>query len=555
MDAEQTAETTEYSQLSESVNALQLDNFMLQETVRDLELALDTVDWRRMTHFSKEEFSRRGIGQIADMARLFFLKNPLIQRGATVQSLYVWGQGWSVRAKDEDVQVVIDDFLEDLKNQSELTSQQALKQKEIEQQTDSNTFLVFFTNKTTGRVRVRSIPLDEMLDIYCSPDDAKEPWYYRREWTVETFTETGAVQTENRQAYYPDWNYNPTVKPDQIGGLPVMWDSPVFHIKTGGFSNWKFGVSELYAALDWAKAYKDFLEDFASIIRAHRRFAWDVSVPGGKPSIAAAKAKFGTTVGDGVNGGGTGRGGYDTNPPPVTGSAFIHGDSTSMAPIRTAGATVPLEEGRRLALMTFAALGLPETFFGDVSVGTLATATSLDRPTELKMRDRQLFWQSIFTRIFDYVKLQAVKATRGPLSGMGAVTGVIEDGQREETIDWGIDPHVDIDFPPILNAGLLEQVQAIVTASTLNGGALAGTVDIVTLSRMLLSALGEDDIDEIIDNMFPNGDVPDWADPEKRAEQAAQMGQSEPAEDKPTVTAKEAAVLKRKLLELWEAKR
>lgn len=539
MDVEQT-QTTEYAELSEAVNELQNDNWLLQETVRDLELALDSVDWRRMTHFSRQEFSREGIRQITEIARLFYLKNPLVQRGATVQSLYVWGQGWSVRAKEPKVQEVIDAFLNDSKNQAELTSQQALKQKEIEQQTDANTFLVFFTNRATGRVRVRSIPLEEITDIYCSPDDAKEPWYYRRSWSIETFNENGGIETKTKYAYYPDWQYNPTSKPAEIGGYPVMWDTPVFHIKTGSFSNWKFGVSEIYSSIDWVRAYKEFLEDFASIVRAHRRFAWDVKTPGGKPGIAAAKAKFNTTVGTGTNNA------YDNNPPPVTGSAFIHGDNAQLSPVKTAGATVGLEEGRRLALMAFAGMGLPETFFGDVSVGTLATATSLDRPTELAMRDRQIFWQGVFTQIFDYVLLQSLKATRSPLAGMGTAVRTVEEGQIEETVEWSCDCHVDIDFPPIINEGLLEEVQAIVAASTLNGQTLAGTVDIITLSRMLLNALGEDDIDEAIEHMFPGGEIPEWAQMENIKAQPQPMEQDQTAEAKKVVEA-----LRARLLNVW----
>jgi hypothetical protein len=50
-----------------------------------------------------------------------------------------------------------------------------------------------------------------------------------------------------------------------------------------------------------------------------------------------------------------------------------------------------------------------------------------------------------------------------------------------------------------------EQVQAIVTSATLDGKALAGTMDLPTVSRMLLSALGEDDVDEILAALFPDG--------------------------------------------------
>lgn len=492
--------------MSELETQLKNDNTLLLETIRDLELSLESVDWRRLVQNSRQEFTREGIRHITEIARLFYLKNPLIRRGVSVQRLYVWGQGWSVQAKNDEVQAVISDFLDDPKNKAELTSQMALGQKEVEQQLDANTFFVFFRGETTGKVRVRTIPFEEIVDIVCSPEDAKEPHLYERSWS----TDPGIDRvTEQKRAYYPDWQYNPTIKPETINGLPVMWDTPVFHLKTGAFSNWKFGVSEVYSPLDWARAYKEFLEDFASITRAHRRFAWDMETRGGKASIAAAKARLGTTVGNTT---GTG---LDTNPPPVTGSTFIHGDGAQMKPIKTAGATASLDEGRRFSLMAFAGMGLPETFFGDVSVGTLATATSLDRPTELMMLDRQTMWKDAFEQIFQYVLKSDIKAPRGKLGQMATVQREKIGDQIEEYIEWAddVECHIDIDFPPILNRSLLEEVQAIVTAGTLDNKSLSGTIDIVTLSRMLLSALGEDDIDEIMAQNFPDGEIPEWAQP------------------------------------------
>ena len=546
----ESSDSVSVAMLEAQMQGVQNDNWLLQETVRDLELALDSLDWRRLTHESRQEFTREGIGRITEIARLFYLKNPLIKRGVNVQSLYVWGQGWSVNAKDETIQEVIAAFLDDRKNKDELTTPISAGQKESEQQTDGNTFLIFFTNKATGRVRVRSIPLEEIIDIYCSPDDAKEPWYYRREWSTERFTSSGSIETETQSAYYPDWHYNPTVKPQTIGGIPVMWDRPIFHIKTGAFSNWKFGLSEVYAAHDWARAYKNYLEDFASITRAHRRFAWDVETPGGKNSIAAAKTKLNTTVGTANNRG------YDTNPPPLPGSSFIHNSDAKLNPVRTAGATSSLDEGRRFSLMVFSALGLPETFFGDVSVGTLATANSLDRPTELAMRRRQVFWQGIFEQIFDFVLIQAFKAVNSPLRGMGRVVATREGQQIEEHIEWNddVDCLVDIDFPPIINRGLLEEIQSIVMAGTLGDGQgqLAGTIDIVTLSRMLLSALGEDDIDQIMSQNFPDGEIPDWSRPEQRMAMMAQMRQQPRAEA--TETKEAAKKLQERLVNLWEAR-
>jgi hypothetical protein len=522
---------------------LLLENTELSERLAALEMALESADWRLLTWQSQHEFSREGLRQMVELARVVALKNPIVKRSIAVQQLYVWGQDWSVKARDPNVNTVIQAFLDDPKNAVELTGHTARMDKEKEQQTDGNLFLIFFVNKLSGRVRVRSIPLEQIQQIICSPDDSKEPWYYERVWSTQTLTESGAIESKIERAYYPDWRYTPTAQRPEIAGIPVMWDTPILHVKTGGYSHMKFGLSEIYAQLDWSQAYKNFLEDWSAIVRAYRRFAFDLATPGGKQSIAAAKAKLNTTVGTGT---GTI---YDTNPPPVAGGVFIHDGNTQLNPIRTQGATVGAEDGRRLLLMVAAAAGLPETFYGDVSVGTLATANSLDRPTELQMANRQKFWADIFEAIFQFVLLWAVKAPAGPLRGAGSLVSTVDEDQREEHIEWGeTKAHVDIDFPPILNEPTVEQVSAIISAATLDGKQLAGTIDIVTMTRMLLSALGEDDLDEIMEELFPAGKIPAWATPEALAQQRQAASQA-----RQTMQQEAIQELKAKLLRMWEA--
>lgn len=492
----------------EAVDALMQENGQLVERFAALEMALESEGWRRLTMEAEQEFTRAGLRQITDLARIMAVKNPIIKRGIEVQQLYVWGQGWSVKAKDDDIDAVLTNFFDDIRNQAEL-SHQALQEKEKELLTDGNLFFCLFTNALTGRVRVRTIPFAEIESIIFNPQDRKDPWFYCRCWTQETVDlKTGSIQTEQRTAYYPDWRHTPIDRPPTIGSHPVIWSTPICHMRAGGYSDQMFGISEIYASIDWARAYKEFLEDWASIVRAYRRFAFQLNTPGGKQGIAAAKAKLSTTYGN------TGTG-TDGNPPPVVGSTFISSGEASLQPVRTAGATVSAEDGRRMLLMVAAAVGLPETFFGDVSVGTLATATSLDRPTELKMKNRQTLWADLYAGLFDYVLLQAVRAPKGALAGAGRIVARVEDGQRIESVEWAadVDPHIDIDFPPIVSGDLLARVQAVVSAATLDGKSPAGTLDLITVARMMLIALGEDDVDEILDALFPDGKA-EWPAPE-----------------------------------------
>ena len=475
------------------------NNEILHERLAALELALEDANWMKMTTEGDMEFSREGLRQIAELSRLMYLKNPLIQRSVSVQALYVWAQGVTVRAKPPAFNQVIQDFWKDPKNQAELTGHQARMYKEVDLQTAGNIFFVFFVRPTDGRVRVRSLQADEIEKIISDPEDAKTNWYYLRQWTTRKLNpSTGRMNTTRHKAYYPDWQYNPISKPSKFGNITIKWDQPVYHIRDGGFSDWKFGIGSVYTAIDWARAYKNFLEDVASLMRSYSRFAFQMKTQGGKRGVSSAKSKLNSTLGNSGTAG-------ETNPSPVAGSTFIGAEGMDLKPMQLRGASISPEDGRRFLLMVAATFGLPETFYGDVSVGTLATGKTLDRPTELKMRNRQEMWTEVFRNILNYVVLNATKSTGGALKDFGTVTSEEVNGQIEHSIEWkkGIKPVLEIEFPPVLVKDVKEAVQAIVTAATLNGQQIAA-FSAPIVERLLLTALAQDDVDEIMADLYPN---------------------------------------------------
>ncbi len=501
MDANGTAPASMFSEVEQQyTDTIEL----LYERLAELELAIEDQGWLRLGAEGEREFSREALRRIAAMSRLAFMKNPLVGRAVSLQALYVWGQGVTIQARHPALDAVVQAFLDDQKNRAELTSHQARTFKELDLQVDGNLFFVFFPNPVTGRVRVRTIAPDEIAEIVCNPEDAKEPWYYRRSWTQRRLdVATGQSVSQRRTAYYPDWQYNPLAKPSHIGEHAVEWASPVYHVKVGGLSDMRFGVPETYAALDWARAYKSFLEDVATVMRAVSRFSAKVTTKGGARGIAAAKAKLNTTLGAGGNS-------SETNPPPVTGSVFVAGEGTDYTPMNVRGVTIAPEDGRRFLLMVCAAMGIPETFTGDVSVGTLATAKSLDRPTELKFVDRRTLWADVLGAILGYAIDWAVRAPRGPLRNLGTIT-TDDDGELVVTFiedpDTGkpIDRGVAISFPSILEHDVAASVGAIVQAATLGApGTLAGTLDLKLVTRLLLTALGVEHVDELLAELFPD---------------------------------------------------
>jgi len=469
---------------------------MLIERLAALELGLEDAGWEQVGTSLQREFSRAGLQKIIDRARLMYLSNPLIGRAVDVQANYVFGQGVEFEAEDPDVNEVVQDFLADPKNRAEFSSHQAMTGKEVDLSVEGNVFFVFFVDPAKGKVQVRTLPVNEITEIICNPDDMKEPWFYRRQWTQMSL----AGRAEGREALYPDYQYNPRSKRSRIGKADILWDTPVQHVKIGGVSAMRFGIPETYRAHDWARAYKEALEDRATFTRALTRFAQKLTMQTSASGIAAAKERLGTTAGAGA----------ERNPPPLVGSTFIGRKDkdgnviADMEPVKLGGATIPTDNERVFRLQVAAAMGLPETFFGDADVGNHATSKTLDRPTELMMVQRRNVWSDVYSDMLSFVVRKAVQAPGGPLRATYRVVGNVDDQPYQVVGKQRRDGEivaatVSIVFPDLLEHDLEATVKAIVASAEYLGEQL--------VARLLLSALSVKEIDEKITEWF--GSQPD----------------------------------------------
>jgi hypothetical protein len=467
-----------------------------------LDLAIEDEGWNKLGDDGGQMFSRAFQVRQSQLARLMYIKNPIIKRAVDVQAQYVFGRGVHIEATDKVVNEVIQAFLSDEDNQKEIASHLSQLEKEIELQCDGNIFFAFFPNARTGHVKMASFPHCEVTEIITDPENKKKPWFYKREWIAETTDLlTGETKTGRQVVYYPDWKYSPIVKPRAIGKVRIDWTTPVMHVKSGLFSDQKFGLSEVISAIPWAKAYKEFLEDRASVARALSVFAWKATGENGAKGLAKLKQKLGVLSNATADATGT-RLPEGTSGVRVA-STIALTKGNDIDPVKTAGATINPEEGRRYLLMVAAAFGIPETFFGDVSVGTLATAKSLNRPTEMMFANRQLLWMAVLMAILNYVIDWSIRAPQGKLSGRVTIN---DAGMREIEIAEGTDRHIEITFPNVVEPDIIGEVKSLVLAAKF-------LPDAKLIARLLLSALRVDDLDTLLDQMFDENGVPKNAPP------------------------------------------
>jgi len=256
------------------------------------------------------------------------------------------------------------------------------------------------------------------------------------------------------------------------------------------------------------------MEASASNAQALAQFALTGTTKGGQQAIEGIKQQMQTQVGPGNPI-------WDTNPPTVAGGTFISGPGTSIKAFSTQGAGLDPEKVRRFLLFCCMCLGMPETFLGDVSTGNLATATSLDRPTETVFLSIQEEWVEDLTVIVQYMLSRSLKASAGKLrESANGVRVAVRAAARKVCMTpggaryWGFreaakkadatDIEIRVMFPAIREGDVPALVKAGVEAMTLDnkGGQIVG-VDEREGVLWLMNQLGWENAEEIIEAMYP----------------------------------------------------
>lgn len=455
----------------------------LQESLAQMELALEDRGWEKLLGNSTQDFTRDGLKRAAQLSRMMAIANPLIKRGLAVRAAYVHGQGVGITARavgnegEQDVNAVVQEFLDDDANRAVLTGQQAKRRLEMALGTDGNVFITMFTNPLTGKVSPRTLPFDEISDVVTKPGDRATPMFYRRDWTEGTKQFT---------AFYPDLRWRPAQRAKRFAvteteSYDILWDSPVYHLHDNGLEGWKFGIGDAYAALPWARAYKEFLEDWTLLIKALSRIAFQLQkskTPVSQKQRAALQSM-------------------------PAGSTLATTGDTAVEAVPKTGATIDSESGRPVAAMVAAALGVPVTILmsDPGQTGARAVAETLNQPTVLEYKGRQELWTEALRALLGYVIDQAVMAPRGPLKG----TVVRERESLSVTLAGNTDRTLEFEWPDLNEMPVETIVKAVTEADA------TGKVPPLVTLRLLLRALGVRDVDEILEDC--TDDRGNWIDP------------------------------------------
>jgi len=409
------------------------------------ELEIEDSGWIKSTS-SPEIITDAARIETVKQSRLYWAKDPLAKQAIRLWTDYTFGTGMAWQCDDEPARKTLDSYWGAKANQCILSAKG--------QRTNSDKLLIdgeiFFALFLGAEVKIRRIDPLEITEIITDPDDRENPRYYKREW----------IDTLNR--IHTDY-YCSHLNPDDDGCLDSFGniikatqnDVVVYHLTINTIGS--RGMPLLMPALEWIKQYRRFLASRVAIMLALSRFAWKAKVQGGSASIAATKTVL-----------------NDVSVP--AGSVSVENMGVDMQPIRTdSNASGAYQDGRMLKLQISAAVGIPEQYFGDISIGNLATAKTVELPMMKMFQSYQTLWNDNFKDV-DEIVLEHM----------------------------GIDPMtpIDRDFPAIAP----EDATAAATALQQIIAAFPEFADSRDVQQVALLALGINNTADVLDELDKQAD-------------------------------------------------
>ena len=419
-------------------------NEILREAYKSIEdtIALEDAGWVRLG-IGQDVLTTDERTQNVKRSRIYAAKDPLAKQAIRLWTDYTFGTGMSWHTKDENTSKALSGFWESPDNAPVLSPRGQRKCSDKLLIDGEVFFAVFLGSK--GQATIRTIDPLEITEIISNPDDIEDVRYYKRSWSTP--------QGASKYSYYKSFR-NPkdeSVKDSYGTSVHATEKALVYHLAYNSIG--QRGIPLLYPALDWIKLYRQFLASRVAVMLALARFAWKVKVQGGQTAVNAAKATYHEKT-------------------PDAASIHIENLGADLQPIKTdTGARNAYDDGRMLKLQVAAATGWPEQYFGDISIGNLATAKTVELPVKKMCESYQAIWTGTYDNIDNLVLENA---------------GIPEDKR-----------YIDRDFPAISpeDAG---EVAASIAALMPHFPSLADSRDVI---QQALMAIGVHDTNEALEQL------------------------------------------------------
>jgi len=380
----------------------------------EADLALEDAGWINLSGTSGDVITEAERITNLKLSRLYSVKDPMGKQAIRIWTDYTFGSGlnWSVDDEKDKTKTAtkkaLESFWDSKANQSVLSARGQRKSSD-KLLIDGDVFFAIFLG-SQGLATIRWIDPLEITEIITDSDDKENIKFYRRGWTDAQGKSTESIYRSTTNIK------NEAAKDSQDQSVQKTDDALIYYLNYNTI--FQRGNPLLLPALTWMKYHTKFLSSRIAIMLALAKFAWKTKVTGGQATVDAIKAK---TEGKEIN----------------AGSQVIENLGSDTTPIKTeTGASAAYQDGRMLKLMICSAVGIPEQYFGDISIGNLATAKTVELPMMKMFTSYQKVWEDTYKDINEIVL---------------AHNNIPED-------KW----YVDMDFPPIAPEDVLQAATAIV---------------------------------------------------------------------------------------------
>lgn len=418
---------------------------IIKEAIASVEedLALEDEGWINLSGTTGDVITAAARITNLKLSRLYATKDPMGKQAIRLWTDYTFGTGmtWSVAEENKKTKEALESFWNSKENQAVLSARGQRKSSD-KLLIDGEVFFAIFLGSSKEPAKIRRIDPLEITEIITNPDDREDVRYYLRHWI-------------DAQSKLHDDYYRSTTNEKDIATLDGLGtsrtkteDALIYHLTYN--TTTQRGNPLLLPALIWMKYHTKFLASRIAVMLALAKFAWKRKVKGGQAAVDSIKAK---THGQDI----------------PAASDLIENLAVDSTPIKTeTGASAAYQDGRMLKLMVCSASGFPEQYFGDISIGNLATAKTVELPVAKMIQSYQQVWNDAYQDIDE----------------------VILEHKKIPTDKW----YVDRDFPAIAPADLTAAATGLTQILTV----MPELADSDDVKQIALMTLGVNDPAEVL---------------------------------------------------------
>lgn len=319
-----------------------------------------------------------------DNSRYMYQRDVMIARSVQVLTDFGFGQRVQITPRDPALAQRWSDFWNAPANDYVL-GEREIGQLSIDQVTDGEEFFVFFISTLDGTCTVRVLATDRIIRIESAPGDPRVPVYY-----VEN--------TQNGEIWYPDWRATEAQREKVplrdgarlIDALNENTTAVVLHVAFDKING--RGWPTIRRAIDWAVAYRNFLQDRATVARAVATYVDKLTSKGGSRVGQALMGQLASSLSTSFSSRG------DRNPAPAAGSTWFQNEALDRERMPlTTGAGDAQTDGMTIAAQVASGTGTPLHYLNRPdAMQNRAVARESGQPFIKQVQRNQTFWASIF---------------------------------------------------------------------------------------------------------------------------------------------------------------